>query len=98
MEHSKRLKGDIIGDRKVSPNDILYEIYIDKRQPATARVAAIRLYKELDIPEESEDPYLAYLKMKSKKEKSKIKNGIESSSTPSTSHIQEKDGNTNTKT
>ena len=49
-----------------TPKDVLYEIFIDRKQPATARVAAIREYNNLitNTPEESgEDTLLKLYKM-----------------------------------
>lgn len=101
MSFRKESKRDITGDKNISPKDILYEIFIDKRQPATARVAAIREYNNLleTQPEDksSDDGFLKWLETQGKLT-STNPSITDTSSITSTSPTSEKDGSTSIKT
>ena len=65
MECNKEAKGDILGDEKISPKDVLYQIFTDKRQHAQARVSAINTYLKIEetIPEQGDSALSLYNKI-----------------------------------
>ena len=88
------------GIETISPRKILYEIFIDKNQPATARVAAIREYNniiETKPEEESDDGFLKWLETHGNNTLINPST-IDTSLKTSTFHTKGKNGNTNIKT